>query len=170
MIGNSRPQTFATEKLFKFWKRLKKLHCLNISNWSFALSQRWMTRESWWHQRIFIVMSGLFGRTLLAFNLTCQQPSSYCWGLHKFIYPYPTKAYIIGTVEFTFHKLQPRLDSKRNRRRRPLKTKPAATRLLKIITKHCIMPIVYSYRASNDIRTTDFLVNTIRRGYSCFRI
>ena len=42
----------------------------------------------------------------------------------------------IGTVAFTliFIKLQPRLDSKRNRRWRRLETKP-----VEIITKHCLL-------------------------------
>ena len=64
--------------------------------------------------------------------------------------PIHLQVYIIGTVAFTFIELQPRLDSKRNRRR---------WRRVKIITKH--YHIVYSLRASNDIRATELLLNTI---------
>ena len=54
-------------------------------------------------------------------------------------------------------KLHPRLDSKRNRRRRRFERKPVATRRNNDQT----LPIVYSHRASNDIRATELLLNTI---------
>ena len=89
------------------------------------------------------VMSGLFGRTMLAFQsfvlsqaLFGKIQSELSTTLKLSLRP---TGHIIGTVAFTFfHKLQPRLDAKRNRRWRRLKTEPAATRRLEIITKHCL--------------------------------
>ena len=52
-----------------------------------------------------------------------------------FIYPYPiTGLYILELLHSHFIKLQPRLDSQRNRRWRRLETKP-----VEIITKHCLL-------------------------------
>ena len=65
-----------------------------------------------------------------------------------FIYPYPITG-LVGTVAFTFQKMQPRLDSQRNRRWRRLETKP-----VEIITKHCLLLLT----ALNDIRATELLL------------
>ena len=62
--------------------------------------------------------------------------------------PIQLQVYILELLHSHFIKLQPRLDSKRNRRR--LETKPVATRQHNYQT----LPIVYSHRASNDIRAT----------------
>ena len=83
------------------------------------------------------------------FNLSCQQPSSYRRGLHL-----PVSNYMSIYWNYCIHiKQQLRLDSKRNRRRRRLETKR-----VEIFNKH----IAYSHhRASNDIRATELLLNTI---------
>ena len=71
--------------------------------------------------------------------------------------PIQLQVYIIlELLHSHFIKLHPRLDSKRNRRR--LETKPVATRG----NNYQTFPIVYSHRASNDIRATELLLNTIR--------
>ena len=62
---------------------------------------------------------------------------------------------ILELLHSHFIKLHPRLDSKRNRRR--LETKPVATRQ----NNYQTLPIVYSHKASNDIRATELLLNTI---------
>ena len=72
--------------------------------------------------------------------------------------PIQLQVYIIlELLHSHFIKLHPRLDSKRNRRRRRLETKPVATRGHNYQT----LPIVYSHRASNGIRATELLLNTI---------
>ena len=86
------------------------------------------------------------------FNLSCQQPSSYHRGLHLPACPFTPiqlQVYIIiGTLAFTFHKTATTVG---------LETKPVATRQ----NNYQTLPIVYSHRASNDIRTTELLLNTI---------
>ena len=94
-------------------------------------------------------MSGFFGGTQLhgipvfyrmhCFNGTIQSEVSTTLKLSprlSFIPIDPITGLYIGTVAFTFDfiKLQPRLDSKRNRRWRRLETKP-----VEIITKHCLL-------------------------------
>ena len=70
--------------------------------------------------------------------------------------PIQLQVYIIlELLHSHFIKLHPRLDSKRNRRR--LETKPVATSG----NNYQTLPIVYSHRASNDIRATELLLNTI---------
>ena len=64
---------------------------------------------------------------------------------------------IVELLHLHFIKLHPRLDSKRNRRRRRLETKPVGMRR----NNYQTLPIVYSHRASNDIRATELLLNTI---------
>ena len=68
--------------------------------------------------------------------------------------PIQLQVYTLELLHSHFIKLQPRLDSKRNRRWRRLETKP-----VEIITKHCLL--CYSHRALNDIRATELLLNTI---------
>ena len=55
---------------------------------------------------------------------------------------------LIGTLAFTFHKTGSTFG---------LETKPVATRR----NNYQTLPIVYSHRASNDIRATELLLNTI---------
>ena len=69
--------------------------------------------------------------------------------------PIQLQVYILELLHSHFIKLQPRLDSKRNRRR--LEMKPVATRR----NNYQTLPIVYSHRASNDIHATLLLLNTI---------
>ena len=72
--------------------------------------------------------------------------------------PIQLQVYIIlELLHSHFIKLHPRLDSKRNRRRRRLETKPVATRG----NNYQTLPIVYSHRAPNDICATKLLLNTI---------
>ena len=88
-------------------------------------------------------MSGFFGGTQLhgipvfyrmhcleRFNLRCQQVIA---PRHSFI-PIQLQVYILELLHSHFIRLQPRLDSKRNRRWRRLETKP-----VEIITKHCLL-------------------------------
>ena len=136
--------------------------------------------DSWWQS----VMSGFFGRTmaLLAFQsfIVCIAWNDSIWAVNNpqviteaFIYPYPiTGLYNIGTLAFTCHKTAPtvgletkptpRLETKPTPRleTKPtprLETKPVATRG----NNYQTLPIVYSHRASNDIRATELLLNTI---------
>ena len=91
-------------------------------------------------------MSGFFGGTQLhgipvfyrmhCFNGTIQSQVSTTLKLSprlSFI-PIQLQVYILELLHSHFIKLQPRLDSKRNRRWRRLETKP-----VEIITKHCLL-------------------------------
>ena len=91
-------------------------------------------------------MSGFFGGTQLhgipvfyrmhCFNGTIQSEVSTALKLSprlSFI-PIQLQVYILELLHSHFIKLQPRLDSKRNRRWRQLETKP-----VEIITKHCLL-------------------------------
>ena len=82
-------------------------------------------------------MSGFFGATQLhGFNETIQSEVSTTLKLSprlSFI-PIQLQVYILELLHSHFIKLQPRLDSKRNRRWRRLETKP-----VEIITKHCLL-------------------------------
>ena len=66
------------------------------------------------------------------FNLRCQQLLKLSPRL-SFI-PIQLQVYILELLHSHFIKLEPRLDSKRNRRWRRLETKP-----VEIITKHCLL-------------------------------
>ena len=91
-------------------------------------------------------MSGFFGGTQLhgipvfyrmhCFNVTIQSEVSTTLKLSprlSFI-PIQLQVYILELLHSHFIKLQPRLDSKRNRRWQRLETKP-----VEIITKHCLL-------------------------------
>ena len=107
-------------------------------------------------------MSGFFGGTQLhgipifyrmhCFNGTIQSEVSTTLKLSprlSFI-PIQLQVYILELLHSHFIKLQPRLDSKRNRRWRRLETKP-----VEIITKHCLLLF-----APSNIRATELLLNT----------
>ena len=67
--------------------------------------------------------------------------------------PIQLQVYTLELLHSHFIKLQPRLDSQRNRSWRRLETKP-----VEIITN---IAYCYSNRALNDIRATELLLNTI---------
>ena len=106
--------------------------------------------DSWWQS----VMSGFFGGTqlhgpwhssLLSHALlgTIQSEVSTTLKLSprlSFI-PIQLQVYILELLHSHFIKLQPRLDSKWNRRWRRLETKP-----VEIITKHCLLLFVPSIK------------------------
>ena len=164
-IGNSRHQTFATEKLLNVEKNTQKVTL--FEQLKLIVYSKSEMNDSWWQS----VISGFFGRTMaqqLAFQSfiiyallgtiqyelsttlkLSQRPSSTPIQLQVYI--------ILELLHSHFIKLHPRLDSKRNRRRRRLETKLMATRG----NNYQTLPIVYSHRASNDIRATDLLLNTI---------
>ena len=115
-------------------------------------------------------MSGFFGGTQLHgipvfyhmhwFNGTIQSEVSTTLKLSprlSFI-PIQLQVYILELLHSHFIKLQPRLDSKRNRRWRRLETKPtlAATRNETGRNNYQTLPIVIR----TDIRATELLLNT----------
>ena len=109
--------------------------------------------EEQWHCWHFSLLSyALLGTIQYELSTTLKlspRPSSTPIQLQVYI--------ILELLHSHFIKLHPRLDSKRNRRRRRLETKPVATRG----NNYQTLPIVYSHRASNDIRATELLLNTI---------
>ena len=77
--------------------------------------------------------------------------------LATLLYPI-TGIYNIGTLAFTFHKTAPTggLETKPTLAA-TIETKPVAPRR----NNYQTLPIVYSHRASNDIRATELPLNTI---------